>query len=131
MCIRDRVHTAGGYNLYCYYYEDCCHLILILLNVHVPTHPRSLAAKRRVEELHVVFFSNQEPEPSTITFCCCCVYSSAIPSHERRALGALLSLVSGSEPRSTDSKLQSGCGEARRLRSRIVVVFVVQRIDCY
>ena len=79
----------------------------------------------------MVFFPNQEPEPSTITFCCCCVYSSAIPSHERRALGALLSLVSGSEPRSTDSKLQSGCGEARRLRSRIVVVFVVQHIYRY
>ena len=52
-------------------------------------------------------------------------------SHERRALGALLSLFSRSEPTSTASQLQSGCGEARRLRSRIVVVFEVQRMDRY
>ena len=54
--------------------------------------------------------------------CCCCVYSRVMRIHERRALGAPLVLVSRSEAASTDS---SGCREARRLRSRIVVVFVV------
>ena len=57
-----------------------------------------------------------------------CVYSRMIRIHERRALGALL--FSRSEPASTD-QLQGGYGEARRLRSRIVVVVVVQRIDRY
>ena len=52
-----------------------------------------------------------------------------IRSHERRVLAALLFLVSKSEPASTDSLLYPGCGEARPLRSRIVVEFVVQRID--
>ena len=46
-------------------------------------------------------------------------------------MGALLLLASRSEPASTDSQLYSGCGEARRLRSRIVVVLVVQCIDRY
>ena len=56
---------------------------------------------------------------------CLCVYTCCmIRSHERRALGALVSLFSRSEPASTDSWLQSGCGEARRLRLRIVVVFI-------
>ena len=45
-------------------------------------------------------------------------------SHERRALGALLFLVPRSAPASTDSRLLSGCGGARRLRSPIVVVFI-------
>ena len=35
--------------------------------------------------------------------CCCCVYSRMLRSHERRALGALLFLVSRCEPASTDS----------------------------
>ena len=59
-----------------------------------------------------------------------CAYSRMRRGHERRSLGALL-LVSRSAPASTDSLLKSGCGEARRLRSRIVVVFVVRRIDPY
>ena len=54
-----------------------------------------------------------------------------IRSHERRSLGALLSLLSKPEPVPTDNQLYSSCGEARRLRSRIVVVFVVQHIDRY
>ena len=50
-------------------------------------------------------------------------------SHEKRAVGALLSFFSRSEPVSTDTWLQSGCCEARRLRSRAVGVFILQRID--
>ena len=55
------------------------------------------------------FFCNQAADPSTVTYCCfcccccCCVYSRKIRSHERRPLGALLYLVSGSEPASIDS----------------------------
>ena len=59
-----------------------------------------------------------------------CVYSRIRRGHERRLLGALL-LVSRSAPASIDSELLSGCGEAWRLPSRIVVVFAVQRIDLY
>ena len=88
----------------------------------------SLAAKRRAEALHLVFFFKH---PSPARELRLCGYSRMIRSHERRALGALLSLFSRSKPASTDSKLQSGCGEARRLRSRVVVVFIVQRIDRY
>ena len=65
----------------------------------------SLAAKRRAEALHVVFFFNKESkasEPSTRA-AALCVYSRMIRSHERRALGVLLSLFSRSEPASTDS----------------------------
>ena len=54
-----------------------------------------------------------------------------IRSYERRGLDALLFLVSRSKPASTASWLGPGCGKARRLRSRIEVVFVVQRIDRY
>ena len=82
----------------------------------------SLAAKRRADALHVVFFSTKHPSPARELLLC--VYSRMIRSHERRALGALLSFFSRSEPASTDSWLQSGCGEARRLRLRIVVVFI-------
>ena len=40
----------------------------------------------------MVFF-NQASQPSTMTYCCCCVYSRMIRSHERRGLGVLLVLV--------------------------------------
>ena len=51
-----------------------------------------------------------------------------IRTYKRRALGTLLFSVSRSDPASTDGKLLCGCGETRRLHSRVVVV-VVQRID--
>ena len=74
-----------------------------------------------------VLFSTKHPSLAReLLFC---VYSRMMRSHERRALGALLSLFSSSEPALIDSWLQSGYGEARRLRSRVVVVFIVQRID--
>ena len=53
----------------------------------------SLAAKRRAEALHVVFFS-EHPSPARELLLC--AYSRMIRSHERRALGALLSLFSRS-----------------------------------
>ena len=53
-----------------------------------------LASKRRAEALHEVFFS---------AAAAAAVYSRMIRSHERRALGALLFLLSGSEPAPTDS----------------------------
>ena len=62
----------------------------------------SLAAKRRAEALHLVFVFNEASEPSTRELLLC-VYSRMIRSHERRALGALLSLFSRPEPASTDS----------------------------
>ena len=63
----------------------------------------SLAAKRRAEALHVVFFSTKHPSPARELLLR--VHSRMIRSHERRALGALLSLFSRSEPASTDSYL--------------------------
>ena len=66
-----------------------------------------------------------------MTDCCCCVYSRMIRTHERRALGVLLFLVSRSERARVDQKMYSVRGETWRLRSRIVVVFVVQCIDRY
>ena len=60
----------------------------------------SLAAKRRAEALHVVFFKTAS-EPSTRA-AALCIYSRMMRSHERRALGALLSLFR-SEPASTNS----------------------------
>ena len=62
----------------------------------------SLAAKRRAEALHVVFFFNKASEPSTRA-AGLCVLSHDTYSHERRALGSLLSVFSRSEPASTDS----------------------------
>ena len=61
----------------------------------------SLVAKRRAEALHVVFFSTKHPSPARELLLC--VFSRMIRSHERRALVALLSLFSRSEPASTDS----------------------------
>ena len=48
----------------------------------------SLAAKRRAEALHVVYFSTMHPSPARELLLC--VYSRMIRSHERRALGASL-----------------------------------------
>ena len=62
----------------------------------------SLVAKRRAEALHVVFFSTKHPSPAR-ELLLLCVCSRMIYSHERRALGALLSLFFRSEPASTDS----------------------------
>ena len=56
---------------------------------------------RRVEALHVVFFKTKHPSPARELLLC--VYSRMIRNHERRALGALLSVFSRSEPASTDS----------------------------
>ena len=61
----------------------------------------SLATKRRAEALHVIFFSTKHPSPARAA--ALCVLSHDTYSHERRALGALLSLFSRSEPASTDS----------------------------
>ena len=61
----------------------------------------SLAAKRRAGALHVVFFSTKHPSPARELLLC--VYSRVIRGRERRALGALLSLFSRSEPASTNS----------------------------
>ena len=52
----------------------------------------SLATKRRAEALHVVFFSTKHMSPARELLLC--VYSRMIRSHERRELGALLSLFS-------------------------------------
>ena len=60
----------------------------------------SLAAKRRAEALPVFFF---QPSIRAQHESCCCLYSRMIRSHERRALGALLSLFSRSAPAPTDS----------------------------
>ena len=57
----------------------------------------SLAAKRRAEALHVDFF--QQSVRAQHDELLLCVYSRMIRSHERRALGALLSLFSRCEPR--------------------------------
>ena len=61
----------------------------------------SLAAKRRADALHVVFFSTTHPSPARGLLLC--VYSRMIRSHERRALGAILSLFSRSGAASTNS----------------------------
>ena len=93
----------------------------------------SLAGKRRAEALHVVCCQpsiRAQHDDLLLLLLLLCVYCRMIRGHERGSLGALLFLVSRSEPASTDSWL-SGCGEARRLRSRIAVVFVLQRIDRY
>ena len=57
----------------------------------------SLAAKRSADALHLVYFvqGNTRPARQPLLFC---VYSRMIHSHERRALGALVSLSSRSEP---------------------------------
>ena len=62
----------------------------------------SLAAKKRADALHVVFFSTKRPSPAR-ELLLLCVYSHMIRSHERRALGALFFLFSRSESASTDS----------------------------
>ena len=50
-----------------------------------------------------IFFT-QASEPSTMTYCCCCVHSRMmLYVATKDALGALLFLVSRSEPASTDS----------------------------
>ena len=49
------------------------------------------------------WYSFSTTHPSSARELLLCVYSRMIRSHERRALGALLSLFSGSEPASTDS----------------------------
>ena len=46
-------------------------------------------------------------------------------------LSSLAFVASRSEPASTGGYLWCDCGQARRLYSRIMVVFVVQRIDRY
>ena len=58
-----------------------------------------LAAKRRAEALHVVFFLNKSIRAQHDELLLC-VYSRMIRSDERRALGAFLSLLSRSEPAS-------------------------------
>ena len=65
----------------------------------------SLAAKRRADALHVVFFSTKQSEPSTgaAAATLCILSHDTYYSHERRALGALVTLFSRSEPASTDS----------------------------
>jgi len=93
----------------------------------------SLAGERRAEALHVVCCQpsiRAQHDDLLLLLPLLCVYCRMIRSHEKRSLGALLFLVSRSEPASTDSYL-AGCGEARRLRSRIAVVFFLQRIDRY
>ena len=62
----------------------------------------NLAARRRAEAHHVVFFSTKHPSPAR-ELQLLCVYSRMIRSRERRALGALLSLFSRSEPTSANS----------------------------
>ena len=60
----------------------------------------SLAAKRRAEALHVVFFSTKHPSP--VRELLLCVYSRMIRSHLRRVRCFPCSLRS--EPASTDSE---------------------------
>ena len=75
-----------------------------------------LSVKRRAEALHVVFFFNKASEPSKMS--CFSVYSRVIRTrrHERRALGALLSLSLGPSPR----RPTAGCSLA-----------AVRRGDCF
>ena len=68
----------------------------------------SLAAKRRADAFHVVFFFNKVSEPSTGAAAAAALFvlsHDTCHSHERRALGALVTLFSRSEPSSTDSSL--------------------------
>ena len=71
-----------------------------------PLTDSNLAAKRRAEALRVVLFSTEHPSP-TRGLLLLRVHSRMIRtrSHERRALGALLFLVSRSGLASTDSQL--------------------------
>ena len=61
----------------------------------------SLAARRRAEALHVVSFLTTHLSPARKLQLC--VHFRMRRSHERRALGALLSLFPRSEPASPDS----------------------------
>ena len=61
----------------------------------------SLAARRRAEALHVVFFPTKHPSPARELLLS--VHSRMKRSHERRGLGALLSLFSTPDAASTDS----------------------------
>ena len=66
----------------------------------------SLAAKRRVDALHVVFFfirAHHDDDLLLLLLLLWCTLVCMVRSHKRRALGALLFLVSRSEPASTDS----------------------------
>ena len=89
----------------------------------------SLAAKRRAEAPHVVFFSTKHPSPARELLLC--VYSRMIRIATKDARWVRCSPCSlGPSPRRPTASC-SLAAVRRRLRSRIVVVFVVQRIDRY
>ena len=92
-----------------------------------PALTASLVVKRRAEALHAIFL-NQSIWAQHDDWLLLAAYSRMIRSHERRAeCAALLGLYVPA--RAARQQLWSARGEARRLRSRTVVVFVIQRID--
>ena len=78
----------------------------------------SLAAKRRADALHVVYFVQTNTNPAR-QLLLLCVYSRMIHSHERRALGALVSLFSRSEPAPCLRRPTASCS-----------LVAVRRVDC-
>ena len=93
----------------------------------------SLAAKRRADALHVCFFSTKHPSPAR-ELLLLCVYSRVIRSHERRALGALVSLFSTVGPSPRRPTASCSLAAVRRgdcVRASWLYSFIVQRIDRY
>ena len=76
----------------------------------------SLAAKRRVDALHVVFFfirAHHDDDLLLLLLLLWCTLVCMVRSHKRRALGALLFLVARSSPASTDATYNSLAAERR------------------
>ena len=76
------------------------------LDLSIQAYAQTLAWPRRdvPRRFTWCFFSTKYPSPAG-ELLRLCVYSRMIRGHERRALGALLFLLSRSEPASTDSQL--------------------------
>ena len=70
---------------------------------HSQAYAQTLVWPRRVVPRRFTWYFVSTKHPSPARELLLCVYSRMIRSHERRALGALLSLFSRSEPASTDS----------------------------
>ena len=70
---------------------------------HPSLHRLTLAWPRKDMPRRFTCYGSSDPGTMTCCCCCCCVYSRMARSYERHALGALLFLVSRSEPASTDS----------------------------
>ena len=89
----------------------------------------SLTAKRCTGALPCVVSFNQASEPSSMSCCSVRTLVWFVPRKTRAGYAGLPCFLDPSPRRPTASC--SLAAEAQRLRSRIVVVFVVQRIDCY